>query len=182
MGLVSAKSLTYFFVVIFLFDLVLRRNYRRYVYYQAAQQLSQDVSKPLLVVGANDLGGVSGSISSALELYGCGDRCIDIQGCRECPGSADKQRIEDVLPLLPTNSHVIYLSCVLEYVDSVANVTQELFRVSGGDLFIVHLDNLIDLPHFGSYIDPKTHEPFTRKWRIISAPPNSPTITYVRAN
>lgn len=156
-------------VFVFLYDIVIRRNWRRFTRYNAAKETAKRKNKKLLVIGATDTGGISGQISSQLHLYGCGDVCIDMEGCRACEKSI-KGRIEDILPTLDTDSFVIYVSVVLEYVDDLEFVIKELERVSGGDLYVVYIDNIIDGP-FDSYFDYKSKKTYKGNWRIVSGPP-----------
>lgn len=154
--------------LVFLFDIVVQRNWRRHALYRSAQRRAQQTGKPLLVIGANDLGGLSGSIAAALSLYGCGDVCLDLEGCPRCPHSSVTSSVESALPALPADSHVVFVSVVLEYVDDLPSVLAELRRVSGGDLFVVHIDNLLDpiWPSLGDYTDIKTSKTLKRKWRL----------------
>jgi len=114
------------------------------------------------------VGGVATKYLGA--AYGCGDVCLDMAGCPTCPTSITK-KLEDWLPTAPSNSYVIYISLVLEYVDDdkIDFVLRELQRVSGGDLIIVHIPSwdLVTL-HGLSYT----------KRKIIKAPPHSTTVTY----
>lgn len=157
-------------LVTLLYDIVIRRNWRRFTRYKTAKESAKRKNKKLLVIGATDTGGISGQISSQLSLYGCGDVCIDMEGCSACEKSMEG-KIEDILPTLKTDSFVIYISVVLEYVDDLEFVIKELERVSGGDLYVVFIDNLIDIPHLGSYFDFKNKKSFRRKWKITSVSP-----------
>jgi hypothetical protein len=95
-----------------------------------------------MVIGSPVSGGVSGQISSQLHLYGCGDVCVDMNGCETCTNGITT-RIEDFLPTLENNSYVIFISVVLEYVDDLPAVIKDLERVSGGDLFVVYINKQI---------------------------------------
>jgi hypothetical protein len=165
-------------LIILLYDIVFSRNFKRYTLYKQAKQKAEDTGKRLVVVGAPDTGGISGSISSALNLYGCGDVCIDIQGCKTCPSSITG-KIEDAIPQLEDNSCVLFISCVLEYIEDLPAIIPHLERVSGGDLFVVHVDNLVF--GTGTYFDRRKKSIFKQHWKITNAPPKTPFIEYSRA-
>lgn len=161
-----------FILFLVFFDLIFRRNYRRYRYYKLAEKCSFDKKKPLLVIGSNSTGGLSSRIISGFDinLYGCGDLCVDSLGCDLCPNSRS-EKIENVLLELNNNSYVIFISCVLEYVDDLPNIIKELERVSGGDLFVVYIDNLFNFMTSATYFEWKSKSILSRKWVIQHAPP-----------
>ncbi len=144
-------------------SLVVRRARRRSLY-AAALERAHATGKPLLVFGDPDEGIVDPLLGRS---YGCGDVCTDLTGCPRCP-SGLPGRAEDVLPRLPANSHVVFASCVLEYVDDVEHVARELWRVSGGDLFVAHVE-----PHS---LTARLY-PGARR-RILRAPPDGPRVVY----
>lgn len=144
-------------------SLVLRRARRRSLY-AAALERAHATGKPLLVFGDPDEGIVDPLLGRS---YGCGDVCTDLTGCPACPNGL-AGRAEDVLPRLASDSHVVYASCVLEYVDDVEHVARELWRVSGGDLFVAHVE-----PHSLT----ARFYPGARR-RILSAPPCGPRVVY----
>lgn len=141
------------FVVLFVlfFDVLIQRPYKRYRYYQKAQRLSDFTGKPLMVIGCPNTGGLSSKVYS----YGCGDITLDVLDC-QCNNSV----VHDIMGGLKQytdNSHVIFISAVLEYIESdkLDYVITELKRVSGGNLYVVNLDNILDgvFPRLGSYIE-----------------------------
>ncbi len=111
-------------------------------------------------------------VNRALKDYDCGDECLDLTGCPNCEGIRRyKGRAEDILPTLPGNSRVIFVSCVLSVVDDIDLVNKELFRIAGSP------DNL-----FVAYVEPWSVAgwvyPGIRR-RILSAPPETPYIRTV---
>jgi len=106
-----------------------RRRAKRSEVYQMALAHARREGLPLLVVGAPDRGATRGP--------GCGDVCIDIQGCA-CP----VQMRADITKRLPfrDNSAIVFVSCVLEYVDDLDAAMAELQRISGGRLYIVRVE------------------------------------------
>lgn len=105
-----------------------RRNIRGDVFAQAKER-AKAMGKPLVVVGAPDGGVTSG--------YGCGDITIDLEPSR-CPRSIQAD-ITKRIPL-EDDSAVVFVACVLEYVDDLEAAMRELRRVSGGNLFVVRVE------------------------------------------
>lgn len=105
-----------------------RRDSRTRVYGQARARAEQ-LGRPLVVVGAPD-GGVTAG-------YGCGDTTVDLAGSA-CPNSL----AADIARPLPfaDDSVVVFVSCVLEYVDDYEGSLRELRRISGGELFVVRVE------------------------------------------
>lgn len=66
----------------------------------------------------------------------CGDYVIDIRPSA-CPNSVQL----DITKSLPfaNDSVVVFVSCVLEYVDNVANALVELRRIAGNHLYIARV-------------------------------------------
>lgn len=103
---------------------VTRRRARRDGYAQA-ETLARRTGTPLLVIGDPDTGFITKHFG---RDYGCGDVCTDTTGCPLC-GTRITGRLEDVLPRLPSRSHVIFESLTLEYVDDLPLVQREIARV-----------------------------------------------------
>jgi len=106
-----------------------RRRGKRTILYREALRRALADGVPLVVVGAPDRGATAGP--------GCGDICIDIEGCA-CP----RQIQADITRPLPfeDGSVVVFVSCVLEYVDDFDSALAELQRISGGRLFIAAVE------------------------------------------
>lgn len=115
-----------------------KRSSRRKIYYEMALQKSRETNKELLVIGDPDNGFVNKYFG---RDYGCGTICIDITGCPKCKNKW-KGKVENILPKLETNRYVVYVSCVLEYMDKthIDDTIKHLKRVSGGDLYLVSVD------------------------------------------
>jgi hypothetical protein len=125
-------------ILIYEFYKSYQRSDRRTTLYNQAVITAQLKNKKLLVIGDPDNGGHCKIFG---REYGCGDLCLDLVGCKNCENSITA-KVEDALPNFTDNSYVIFLSCVLEYVDkeTLPLILEELKRVSGGDLFIVTID------------------------------------------
>lgn len=111
----------------------LARHSTRGAVFAAAAERAQRLGRPLLVVGDPD----SGMHTRLLRAYGCGDICVDLNGCPACPVAMTAD-ITKPLNLKP-DSVVVFVSCVFEYVDDPEAAYRELLRVAGSreNLFIV---------------------------------------------
>jgi hypothetical protein len=94
-----------------------------------ARRRSKETGKPLIVVGAPDIGPTMGP--------SCGDLTLDIQPT-SCPRALQVD-ISRPIPL-PSNVGVVLVTCVLEVVDDYDSAMSELERISGGDLFVVRVE------------------------------------------
>jgi hypothetical protein len=143
--------------------LVLRRQQRRDVFNAAVAAVNR-TQKSLIVVGSPDRNLINTLVG---RDYDCGDLCIDERGCPKCAVQAVGDLLT-VLPMLPSNSAVIFVADRLEYVDNMPAVLAELQRVSGGDLFIVR-------------VEPWTLTAFLypgAKRRIFKAPPSADYVSW----
>lgn len=108
----------------------LRLNARKELYEKALHR-AQELSRPLMVIGDPDGGATRGP--------GYGDVCVDLTGCPLAPVGV----ASDIAKGIPadTDSHVIFVSCVLEYVDDHEGAWAEILRVAGSreNVFIVHV-------------------------------------------
>ena len=107
---------------------------RRHVFAAAAQR-AQATARPLVVIGDPD----AGAHTRLLRAYGCGDLCPDLRGCPGCPNARTADITRGPLADLADDSAVVFVSCVLEYVDDLLAALAELRRIAGhpDNLFIV---------------------------------------------
>ena len=116
------------------------RKIRRRQTYLEARKRSLATGKPLVVVGDPDNGAVN---SLTGRDYGEGDVTVDITGCPGCENGV-RSRIEDFLPTLGDDSCVLFVCCVLEYVEGgrekMERILRHATRVSGGDRFLVTVE------------------------------------------
>jgi cbb3-type cytochrome oxidase subunit 3 len=142
------KLLFVIFILILFYEaiLTLLRHQRRKNIYKLAKQSSIDLKKPLLVIGDPDNGTTNFLLGKS---YDYGDLCVDLVGCKGAKNSVTS-KVEDFLPNLPDNSYVIFISCVLEYVDSdkLDFIISEIKRVSGNNFFLVNVDPLTITAYF----------------------------------
>lgn len=135
-----------------------RRRRERGVAFEAALSRSRELGVPLMVVGDPDSGFITKFFG---RDYGCGDLCTDIVGCAKCPEQIQAP-LEEALTRIPRESHVVYVSCTLEYVTDLERCIAELERVAvPGALFVVRVDPT-HLSTFWFYTPPK--------WVLFEAP------------
>lgn len=106
------------------------RRHKRTASYNAALQYAKSVGKPLVVIGAPDSGPTSG--------YGCGTITVDLSKT-SCPNSIQLDITKSLLPF-PNDSVVVFVSCVLEYIDNYEFALHEINRVSGGHAYFVGVE------------------------------------------
>ncbi len=151
--------------------MVVLRNIRRLNTFRKAEQMAAKLKKPLVVIGNPASGGWFARWNPF--KYGCGDLCVDIQGCDDMCDQYVTADVVDILPKLKSNSCVIFISVVLEYIDNIEFVISELYRIAGKNLFVVFIKNQ---PYGASYTDKGTF--MKQKHQILAAPPEQNTIIY----
>jgi hypothetical protein len=109
-----------------------KRRYERGAVYALALRRARALGRPLVVVGDPYNGVTAG--------YPCGDITVDLHPSGKCPRSIAAD-ITQRLPL-PSDSAVVFVACVLEYVSDEAAAMRELLRVAGSrdNLFIVRVE------------------------------------------
>lgn len=146
----------------------IERLNNRQKYFSLAKKRSALMKKPLLVIG-DPYNGVGSRLYG--KRYGCGDLCLDLTGCPKCPHGV-QGKLEEILPTIGTGQYVVYVSCVLEYVDDIDLCIRELKRISGGDLFVVKVSHHCLWSYF--YIGGESRA----NHRLFTAPPEDTEITY----
>ena len=103
--------------------------------FDAASRRAQLLHRPLVVVGDPD----AGAHTRLYRAYGCGDLCVDLRGCPLCPVVQAADISAGPVPGLADNSAVVFVSCVLEYVEDAPAAARELLRIAGApeNLFLV---------------------------------------------
>jgi hypothetical protein len=142
---------------------VTRRQRQRTVF-GLAEERAKATGKPLVVVGDPSRGVV---VRWFGQTYQCGRVCVDTHGCPACETQI-AGRLEDVLPRMESGSAVVFVANALEHVDDIALVATNLDRISGGDLFVTHVESASLVGWFW---------PGTRR-RILFAPPEGPDLVY----
>jgi hypothetical protein len=155
--LVALFIIAYEFKIVF-YD----RAKRRKDMFAKALAAKNRTGKPIMVIGdpATD------NYSLTKFDYGCGDLCVDINGCPNC-ANAQTRDINYGFSDFADNSHVVFVSCTLEYSNDIYSVYDELMRISGGDLFIVAIEPNSIKTNLARNLG---YSQFNRKWRIHSLP------------
>lgn len=158
------KVLKVFFIIVALaivWDGVigLYRKYNRRTMFAMAQRRAKETRKPLLVIG-DPYNGFSNMITGA--DYEHGDICLDISGCPNAPDGVQiiKGRVEEEIPKMKDDGYVVFISCTLEYVkDFDKTVVDHLFRISGGDIFMVRVEpySFTSRFYFGRFFTNEKH-------------------------
>ena len=106
--------------------------------FELAVQRAAALDRRLVVIGDPD----AGMHTRLMRAYGCGDVCVDMNGCPKCPMTIVADITKGPIPDVPDNSAVVFVSCVLEYVDDVTAALKEVRRIAGADdnLFIVTVE------------------------------------------
>lgn len=112
---------------------MLRLAERKRVFEQARAR-AKELGKPLVVVGDP----YSGAHTRLMPVYDCGDLCVDLHGCPQCPHQVQMDLTTGRIPL-EDDSAVVFVSCVLEYVDDVKAAWRELRRVGGQNVFVARV-------------------------------------------
>ena len=126
------------FIIIIVYEtlIMFKRKINRRNLFKAAKNRALETNKKLLVIG-DPYNGVA-SISTGND-YNCGDLCIDLTGCPKCPKSI-KTKLEDIISKIDLNEYVIYISCVLEYVDELPKILSYLNKVDSQDIYVVTVE------------------------------------------
>lgn len=153
--------------------IVLRKRY-----YRLARERATLLSKPLMIIGDPDAGYTNKLLGAD---YPCGDVTLDLSLSAKCKrsGGGVEGDIRDTLPSFADNSHVIFVSYVLEYVEDLHKVIPELMRIAGSadNLFVVHASQYAlwsRLRKSSSLTDPEAVNVIT------AAPPQSRAISFFK--
>ena len=142
--------------------------------YKMAEKRSKEINKQLIVVGDPYNGYGSQFYNIFMDGYGCGDETVDLTGCPKCPNGVKS----DLLAYLKTkesDSGLIFISCVLEYIDNIEETIKEIYRVANSkdNIFIITVNN----KSLAAYL--YVEKNYSSK-NLIKGPPNYDEITYKR--
>lgn len=103
--------------------------------FAAASRRAAETGRRLVVVGNPD----GGAHTRLVRAYGCGDVCLDLDGCPSCPSAEAVDLSSGAPSSVAADSAVVYVSCVLEYVPDPRAAARELMRMAGSadNLFVV---------------------------------------------
>jgi hypothetical protein len=135
------------FLIVYETAICVIRKIKRRILFKRAEQRAKETGKKLLVVGDPYNGLASKTTGSD---YTCGDVCIDLTGCPLCPVSL-KGKLEDKIKDVNLDEYVIYISCVLEYVDDLDTINSYLNKMNPKDLFVVNVEWYSLMAYFYPY-------------------------------
>jgi hypothetical protein len=138
-----------FIIIIIIYETVICiiRKIKRRLLYKKAINRSKLTGKKLLVIG-DPYNGLASKITGC--DYGCGDICLDLTGCPDCPNSI-KGKLEDVIADINLDEHIVFISCVLEYTEKIEYIMSYLNKMNKDDLFIVNVEWYSLMAYFYPY-------------------------------
>ena len=103
--------------------------------FKAATERAAALGRRLVVIGDPD----AGLHTRLLRAYGCGDVCVDQNGCPKCPVTVVADITKGPIQEIADDSAVVFVSCVLEYVVDLQAALAEVARMAGSstNVFIV---------------------------------------------
>ncbi|MBZ5709362.1 class I SAM-dependent methyltransferase [Nannocystis pusilla] len=103
--------------------------------FQMAAERATALGRRLVVIGDPD----AGMHTRLMRAYGCGDVCIDMNGCPGCPITIVADITKGPVADIPDDSAVVFVSCVLEYVSDLHAALREIARIAGSaeNVFVV---------------------------------------------
>ena len=103
--------------------------------FQAAMERATALGRRLVVIGDPD----AGMHTRLMRAYGCGDVCVDLNGCPQCPVTVVADITKGPIPDVADDSAVVFVSCVLEYVSEINSALKEIARIAGSaeNVFVV---------------------------------------------
>lgn len=107
--------------------------------FEAATRRAAELGRPLVVVGDPD----AGAHTRLVRAYGCGDLCLDLQGCPMCRVMQAADLTAGPVPGVADDSAVVFVSCVLEYVSDPEAAFREIQRMAGSrdNVFIIFVES-----------------------------------------
>ena len=103
--------------------------------FKTAAERAAALGRRLIVIGDPD----AGMHTRLMRAYGCGDVCVDMNGCPKCPVTVVADITQGPIPDIADDSAVVFVSCVLEYVKDLDGALREIARMAGSpdNVFIV---------------------------------------------
>jgi SAM-dependent methyltransferase len=105
--------------------------------FDAASERATALGRRLVVIGDPD----AGASTRIIRAAGCGDVCVDMNGCPRCPVTIVADITAGPIPGIADDSAVVFVSCVLEYVHDLNAALAEIARIAGSaeNLFVVNV-------------------------------------------
>lgn len=125
--------LQYLIILIAIVGFLFYSNTKAIDLYEQAKQRAKQENKKILVLGSPY--SASGKIITTFtKTYGCGDICIDMNGCGSCENQIT-DKAENVLHKFGSNEYVIFESGLLEVVDDkeLDYIVNEMYRIAGSE-------------------------------------------------
>ena len=103
--------------------------------FKAATERATALGRRLVVIGDPD----AGLHTRLFRAYGCGDVCVDQNGCPKCPVTVVADITKGPIQEIADDSAIVFVSCVLEYVVDLQAALAEVARMAGSstNVFIV---------------------------------------------
>lgn len=95
--------------------------------FAAATARALELGRPLVVIGDPN----AGAHTRLMPAYGCGDLCIDLHGCPRCAHYQAADITRGPIAGVADDSAVVFVSCVLEYVNDIDAARREILRIAG---------------------------------------------------
>jgi hypothetical protein len=76
-----------------------------------AMERASALGRRLVVIGDPD----AGLHTRLMRAYGCGDVCVDLNGCPRCPVTVVADITKGPIADIADDSAVVFVSCVFEY-------------------------------------------------------------------
>ena len=142
-------NIVYIIIILIVYEVIIcfSRKVKRRVMYKRAKERAKKTGKKLLVIG-DPYNGIASKTTGC--DYGCGDVCLDLTGCPNCPVSI-KGRLEDTIATINLGEHIVFISCVLEYVDDLDYIMSYLDKMDQNDLFVVNVEWYSLMAYFYPY-------------------------------
>jgi len=99
--------------------------------YEQAEERAKKENKKLLVLG-NPYTTSGKMVTIFTNTYGCGDTCIDMNGCGSCKNTIS-DKVENVLSKFSSDEYIVFESGLLEVVDEdkLDYIVNEIYRIAG---------------------------------------------------
>lgn len=103
--------------------------------FRLAAERATALGRRLVVIGDPD----AGMHTRLMRAYGCGDLCVDMNGCPRCPVTVVADITRGPIPEVADDTAVVFVSCVLEYVADLNAALREIARMAGSaeNVFVV---------------------------------------------
>ena len=121
------------YLIICVIDSLILRNIKKRVLYRKAFEYAKTNNKVLVVLGSPSLdlstGGVVSYVTVKIigSVYGCGDICVDLEGCGTCENSYTGDILE-FLSKQDDDSCVLFSTGVLEFTKNYEEIEKQIQR------------------------------------------------------